>query len=197
MNEEPWRLEVPPWLYLLSVASLLLTAAAAGYIYLGGVLTAPLVLAGAAALLAWAFTTYRAPRQRRSFPLLIVVVIALLLQGLEQWTFGYPQIVREAFPFGFAAPVVFDERIFLSVYVLAATTLFLAGGFGVLFHHPLGNFTAWLLCTHAMIQSCFLIGACLLAEVGPRYVPGAAAAPLCLLLGLLGALRLARAKAEA
>lgn len=190
MHEDDWTLDIPAWVYLLSVISIQITLAAAAYIYLGSVFTTLFAVVAVLATIAWYNTTYHSPRRRSIFPLFIVVVIAILFQGLEQWSHNYPQAMQSLFPSIFTEPVRFDETIFLSIFVLAATTVFLLGGFGILFHHHLGNFTAWFVMLYAVIQSCFIFGLCLLVADGPGYMPGLIAAPLCFALGLWGSWRL-------
>jgi Flp pilus assembly protein TadB len=79
MTEEDITLEIPLWVYPLTVLSILITLVVAGYIYLGFLVTFPVMLAGFLALLAWYGTTYRQPRKRRILPLYITLIIVLLL----------------------------------------------------------------------------------------------------------------------
>ncbi|MBV7340117.1 hypothetical protein KFU94_70315 [Chloroflexi bacterium TSY] len=192
MTEEKITLDVPPWIYPLVVLSILITASAAGYIYTGSLVTAPIALAGFLALLAWLGTTYRYPRKRRILPLYIGLIIVLLMQGVEQWYFGYPAAIKRLFPANFEPPVVFNEAIFLSNFVLAGTTLFLSAGVGIFFHHHLGNYVAWLLMTHAVIGGIFLCLSPLFSGEGLQYVPGMVIAPLSIVIGCLGMIQLSK-----
>jgi hypothetical protein len=97
--------------YPLTVLSLLTTLVVAGYIYLGFLVTFLVMLAGFLALLAWYGTTYRQPRKRRILPLYITLIIVLLLQGFEQWYFGYPEVIKTLFPARFGPPVVFNSVV--------------------------------------------------------------------------------------
>ena len=74
----------------------------------------------------------------------ILATVALLIQAAEGWTFGHAKSLNSLFPSAFADPVVFNETIYLSI-ALAGTALYLLGGVGIFFHHPLGNFVAWFI----------------------------------------------------
>lgn len=145
MTEEDITLEIPTWVYPLIVVAILITLSVVGYIYLGFLITAPVMLAGFLALVAWYGTTYQRPRRRRILPLYIALIIVLLLQGVEQWYFGYPDVIKMLFPTSFAPPVVFTEQIFLSIFIFGAATLFLFAAMGIFFHHPLGNYVGWFM----------------------------------------------------
>jgi membrane-associated HD superfamily phosphohydrolase len=191
MTEEEITLEIPVWVYPLMVLALLITLSTAGYIYLGFLVTAPVMLAGFLALVAWYGTTYRQPRKRRILPLYIALIIVLLLQGLEQWYFGYPEVIKTLFPASFAPPVVFTETIFLSIFVFGATTLFLFAAVGIFFHHHLGNYVGWFMMVYAVIGGLLLLGWPLLAGQ-LDYLPGMVMAPLGILMGLMGISRLSK-----
>jgi hypothetical protein len=192
MSEEPLKLDVPPWVWPLVVMAFVITAWAGLYIHLGGLVTAPVIGAALLALLAWRATTYRQPRARRVLPLFIVLVIVLVLQGLEQWLLGYADALAALFPLQFAGPVTASERMHLGVFTLASTTLYLVAAVGIFFHHPLGNYGAWLVATVAVVGGLalpLLQG----AGAGFGYLPGMAMAVPAVALGLLLAARLVRA----
>lgn len=191
MTEEDITLEIPPWVYPMMVLSILITLGAAGYIYLGFLITGPVILAAFLALVAWYGTTYRQPRRRRILPLYIALIIVLLLQGVEQWYFGYPDVLKSLFPASFEPPVVFNEAIFLSIFIFGGTTLFLFAAVGIFFHHPLGNYVGWFMMVHAVLGGLFLLSWPLLAGQ-MHYLPGMMSAPLAILLGLRGILHLSK-----
>ena len=193
MTEEDITLEVPPWVYPLVVISILITLGAAGYIYTGWLVTAPVMLAGFLALVAWYGTTYRNPRKRRILPLYIALVIVLLLQGFEQWYFGYTDVLKTLFPTSFVPPVVFNDSIFLSIFTFGGTVLFLFAAVGIFFHHYLGNYVGWFIMVHASISGLFLLALPLLAGQ-VQYVPGMISAPLSIVLGGVGIIRLSKNK---
>lgn len=191
MTEEDIILEIPTWVYPLIVVVILITLATAGYIYLGFLITAPVMLAGFLALVAWYGTTYRRPRRRRILPLYIALIIVLLLQGVEQWYFGYPDVIKTLFPTSFTPPVVFTEPIFLSIFIFGATTLFLFAAVGIFFHHPLGNYVGWFMMVHAVMGGLLLLIWPMLAGQ-MHYLPGMICAPLGILLGIIGIIRLSK-----
>jgi hypothetical protein len=190
MDEEELSLAIPPWVYPLGVLTQLLTAMAAGYVYLGALLTFPVIAAGAAALLLWLATSYRDPRRRTFLPFYLVLMVLVLLQGLEQWHFGFAHSVKELFPASFAAPVVFDEKIQLAVFTLAAVSLYLIGAVGLFFHHPLGNYMAWFLVVQAAVAGLALL---VMAFATGRfhYVPGLVTGVIAIPMGIAGGRRLA------
>ncbi|MCK6629719.1 MAG: hypothetical protein L6R45_31660 [Anaerolineae bacterium] len=116
MTEEDITLEIPLWVYPLTVLAILITLGVAGYIYLGFLVTFPVMLTGFLALAAWYGTTYQQPRQRRILPLYIALIVVLLLQGAEQWYFEYPEVIKTLFPASFGSPIVFNGSIFMSVF---------------------------------------------------------------------------------
>ena len=195
MTEEELHLHVPRWVYPLAVLTQLCTALAAGYVYLGSLLTLPVIGAGAAALLLWLATTYRDPRRRTFLPVYLAIVLLLLLQGLEQWHFGYASTLQRLFPASFAPPVLFDDRIQLAVFTLAAVALYLLGALGLFFHHPLGNYMAWLLAAQATVGGLALAG--MSVSTGQfHYVPGLATGVVAIPLGIAAGLRLAHPRTE-
>jgi len=191
MTEEDITLEIPVWVYPLLVLVLLITGGVAGYIYLGFLVTAPIMLAGFLALGAWYGTTYRQPRKRRILPLYIALIIVLLLQGIEQWYFGYSDVIKRLFPASFEAPIVFNETIFMSVFIFAATTLFLFAAVGIFFHHPLGNYIGWFVMIYSVIGGLLVLTWPLLAGQ-MQYLPGMLSALPAILMGVVGIKRLSK-----
>lgn len=191
MTEEDLSLDVPRWVYPLGVLTQLFTALAAGYVYLGMLLTAPVILAGFLALALWLASTYRDPRRRSVLPLYLLVVVLLLLQGLEQWKFGFAHVVPNLFPASFAAPVVVNEKVLLVVFTLAAVSLYLLGALGMFFHHPLGNYMAWFVMTYAAIGGIALLVMAVAGD-GLHYVPGMVTGTIAMPFGIFGGFRLAR-----
>jgi hypothetical protein len=195
MNEAELHLDVPRWVYPLAVLTQLFTALAAGYAYLGALITFPVIAAGTAALLLWLATSYRDPRRRTFLPWYLVLLVLVLARGLEQWHFGYAATLHRVFPGSFEPPVVFTERIQLAVFTLGAVSLSLIGALGLFFHHPLGNYMAWFLVCDAAVAGVVLV---VLSFVSGHfhYIPGIVTGAPGLLLGLFCAVRLARSPAK-
>lgn len=192
MTEEPITLEVPPWVYRLSVIAILITLGAAGYIYTGWLVTAPVLVTGVGALVAWSRTTYRQPRKRRILPLYIALVIALLLQVLEQWYWGYAERLLMLFPARFAPPINYDGRLHLFLFGLCAISLFLLAGMGIFFHHPLGNYVGWFVMLHGIVSGALIFVLPLLGGAGFHYIPGMISALVVMVLGVMGCIRLSQ-----
>jgi hypothetical protein len=190
MSEETITLEVPPWVYRLSVITILITLGAAGYIYTGWLVTAPVLLAGFSALLAWSRTTYLRPRRRRILPLYITLVVVLVLQGMEAWYFGYVGRLLTLFPASFAPPIYYSETIHIAVFTFGAISLFLLAAAGIFFHHPLGNYVGWFVLLYGVVSGLLLFALPPLAGVGFQYMPGMISGLLAIVLGVLGSVRL-------
>lgn len=195
MNEAELHLDVPRWVYPLAVVAQLFTGLAAGYVYLGSMVTFPVVAAGAAALLLWLASSYRDPRRRTFLPLYLLLLVLVLAQGLEQWHFGYAATMHRLFPGSFQAPVMFNEKIQLSVFTLGAVSLYLLGALGLFFHHPLGNYMAWLMVCQATVGGAMLLAISWVAGHF-QYVPGMVTGTLAAMLGVFCAIRLARSPAK-
>ncbi len=191
MTEESITLEVPPWVYRLSVIAILSTLGAAGYIYTGWLVTAPVLITGFGALLAWSRTTYWQPRKRRILPLYSALVIGLLLQALEQWYFDYAERLLALFPARFAPPIPYDSTLHLFIFGLCAVSLFLLAGMGIFFHHPLGNYVGWFVMLHAIVSGVLIFGLPLLGG-GFQYMPGMISALVVMVLGVMGCIRLSQ-----
>lgn len=78
-------------------------------------------------------TTYRRPASRATFPIYFVAIVALLVQALEQYYYGYADALVTMFPDVFASPVVFTEAIFLSVFAFGLVALI---GVGMILGEP-------------------------------------------------------------
>lgn len=195
MSEEALTLEVPRWVWPLVVLALLFTAWAALYIYLGSLATGPVVAAAIVAFAFWMATTYRQPRARRVLPGHIVLLIVLVLQGMEQWAFGYAGRIAGQFPQLFAPPVIWSAELQLGVFTLGTATLLLFAAVGIFFHHPLGNYGAWLGCSLAVVGGLSLYGSQALVT-GLSYMPGMAMALVAIVLGLLVGAQLLRIGSE-
>jgi hypothetical protein len=195
MSEEPLTLEVPRWVWPLVVLALLFTAWAALYIYLGMLATGPVVAAAIVAFAFWMATTYRQPKARRVLPVYIVLVIVLVLQGMEQWAFGYADRMATQFPQLFAPPVIWSATMQLGVFTLGVATLLLFAAVGIFFHHPLGNYGAWLASSLAVAGGLSLYGAQALTA-GLDYMPGMAMGLLAIVMGILLGVHLFRIGSE-
>lgn len=196
LDDEPLRLQAPKWVHLLLVLSSLITLAAAGYIHVGGLVTGFVVSAGVVALLGWRATTYNNPASRRVLPWYIATVIVLLLHYGEAWYFGYAEALTARFPGAFASPVVFNDVIYLSIFPLAGTALYLWAAVGVFFHHPLGNYMAWFVFVLALAEGLAPFILPLFGSGGYEYFPGMATAPVAALFGGRGVRSLVERQTE-
>lgn len=195
MSEERLTLEIPRWIWPLVVLALVFTSWAAMYIYLGSFAAGPVVAATVVAFAFWMATTYRQPRARRILPGYIVLLLVLVLQGFEQWAYGYADQIAAQFPQLFSAPVVWSSDMQLGVFTISMVSVLLFAGVGIFFHHPLGNYGAWLACALAVIGSTSLFVVQALSS-GAGYMPGMAAGLACILLGLKLGFRLFRIGTE-
>lgn len=191
LTDEPLRLRVPWQIHLLMVIATGITALVATWMYFGTVIAVVWGVAVVAAVVLWVRTTLRRPASRSVLPLYVLGIVVLLGHATEQWAQGYAQTLARLFPAAFAPPVHFSERASIVIFPFAATTLFLIGGAALFFHHPLGNFSAWLLFSLMIVLP---VSHPVLALVAgqARYVPGMWSGPVVALIGVLGARYLAR-----
>lgn len=186
MNDEQVELNVPRWVSLLLVVAVIITVGAAGFIYTG-VLVSGLTLGSAVVALAlWLTLTYTRPARRAMLPHYIAAIIAVLVLYVEQYYFGYAQKMTVLFPGIFSQPVVFTEKIFLSVFPFAGTVLFLFGGFCLFFHRPIGNYLLWLLYCLGIVSGVSVYIVNVFATGGYGYLPGMWTAPLAVVAGARG-----------
>lgn len=122
-------------------------------------------------------------------PIFILLVIVSIIQILEQWYFEYPATIKSLFPSSFESPVIFNETIFISIFLFCGTTLYLLGAFGIFFHHPLGNFVAWFLMIFSLINSLDILIMPFLAG-SIQYLPGMIVAPFIIVLSIVGMIQL-------
>ena len=94
------------------------------------------------------------------------------------------------FPSAFPEPTVFTEHVFLSVFPLFGTSIFICAALGVYSGHHLGNYMAWFVFAWAVIGGISHYLFPLAAGVGFQYVPGMVTAPLPVVLGVFGAYKL-------
>lgn len=184
------RFDAPPWVHFALVVVTLLTALAAGYIFLGSLISGLVVGAGFVSLGAWRVTTYRRPAAASIFPVYIFAIAALLVHQLDQWYGGYASLLNQLFPSIFAAPVIFTEEIYVIVFSLGGTALFLYGGLGVLLRHPLGNYMAWFLFCWCVVESVSLFIVPVAADGRMHLIPGMLTAIVPIAAGVYGMGRL-------
>ena len=92
-------------------------------------------------------------------------------------------------------PVVWSAELQLGVFTLGTATLLLFAAVGIFFHHPLGNYGAWLACSLAVVGGLSLYGAQALVS-GLAYMPGMAMGLVAIVLGLLVGTQLLRIGSE-
>lgn len=183
MDDRPVALEVPTWVYGLLIGSVIVTAGIGAVLYLPWPVAGMLILGAAGSLIAWRRYTYNAVVSRRILPWYILTIAVLLLLGLESWGLGYAEAMRTWVPAG-TAGVVFTDAIYLSVFSMVGTSLFLFGSIAVFFQNPLGSYLAWLLFVLAFSQGVLpLLGA---LAVGTAYFPGMGMGVVAIGCGLIG-----------
>lgn len=186
LSETPMRLEVPRWVHLFIVANASLTATVAMYV-LGGPLGAILLaipLAGG--IVAWIPTTYRNPAPRRLLPLYLAAGVSLHLVYTEQWLADIAPSFRSASQSLWPGSTPLTEPVWMTAFPIVLTVLFLLGGAGLFFHHPLGSLMGWVLFLHAIVYglSPFLLA--LATTLERTYVPGMFAGAVPVWLGVTG-----------
>jgi hypothetical protein len=176
---------VPRQIHVLWVAAAIVTAAIATWVYFGTIIAAIWSLALASAFVIWTRTSLRRPLSRRVVPVYVLGVAILVAHGGEQFLNNYAATLNRMFPDSFSEPVMFTDRASFVIFPMAATVLFLLGGAAILFHHPFGNYCAWLLFTILIVipASHFV----LFLSAGERaYVPGMWSALVAIPFGVWG-----------
>jgi len=186
------HLDAPEWVHLVLVISTLATLWCAGYIYLGDAIAAPVIVAGALALVGWRAVTYGTVPSPTLFPVYILALVALQVNVLEKWMGGYAAMLLSVFPDAFVAPsIVFDGSIFVAIFGPGAAALFLWASLGLFLGHPLGAYMAWALFVWSIFEGLMPV-ALSLASNELLYVPGMATGVLPLAAGVYGIARLFR-----
>ena len=185
------NLYASPLVALLFAAATLITTSVAAYVYAGAVVCLLVGLTGAVSVPAWLRTHYRRPGGAR--PVLgvyIATIVALIAQHTEEWLRGFPDQLRRLVPQAFPPEVTFDERLFVSVFSLAAVAILLLGALAL--HHGLaiGDYAAWLLFSWAIVQGLAHYAYPVAGGAGFEYVAGMVTAPLPVAAGALGVRRL-------
>ena len=167
--------------WLMFALCLIVTGTAAVYESAG---FAPAALIGAAGLLSM-LGWQAAETKRRPVPVSFIVPYSLVVMSL---------LVQNAEEFAFRS---MDSSVFSSVpgfalYSIGAASLFMLGGAALAARHPLGAWSAWLVCIWAAVQSLAHYAYPLFSDSRYFYIPGQAAAWIPLLVGLYGLIRLIR-----
>jgi hypothetical protein len=149
LTDEPLQLRPPRWLYQVWIGAVVLPALLEIYIRLGSIHAAILTAAALGAHLAWVATTYRRAASRRTIPWCIATIVATVIHAWEQWAFGYTDRLLGWFPATFAE--VANDTGWFYVMPLGSTLVFLVGVIAMCFHHPIGNYLAWLLCAVSIV----------------------------------------------
>lgn len=185
LTDQPLRLQMPRQIHVLLVAAAAITGMIATWISYGTIITSIWGLALVVALALWVRTTLRRPLSRRVLPVYVAGILVLLTHDFEQWTKNYALTLTHLLPHAFNPPVNLTQRGFVVIFPFATTVVFLFGAAALFFHHPLGNYCAWLLLTTATVLplSDLIVG----LATGPiAYVPGMWTAPLAIVFGLCG-----------
>lgn len=185
LTDEPWRLHVPLQIHVLWVIAAVITAAIATWVYFGTIIAVVWGLSLMAAAVTWTRTSLHRPLSRRVVPVYVLGIVVLVVHGGEQFYSEYAATLNQMFPDFFAEPVMFTDRASFVIFPMAATVLFLLGGAALLFHHPLGNYCAWLLFTILVVipTSHFVLA---VAADEWVYVPGMWSAIAAIPLGVWG-----------
>lgn len=184
VSEQSLRLEAPGWMWPLVSLTILISTWTPLSIYLNtlGIKTA--VTAAVIAIPLWALTTYRQTRLRRVLPGYIGLLLSLILQIVELLIFGHEVQMNNPVISQLTLPTVWVIEIEIGIVCLGWAALLLFASAGIFFHHPVGNYGAWLACSLAVLGGLSRYSSLLVAS-GPSYVPGMFSGCTAMILGLL------------
>jgi len=182
----------PRLVALFTVVACIATAAAAIQVEMGPLFALPIVGSATVALLAWLKTSFRRPGEpARGTVLYIAAIVALMLEHATQWRSRAPDLVMQVAR-GWVAPgFVFNERTLVVVFAIGSPALFLLGGFFLVRGRPVGDYMAWLLFVWSLVAGVLQGVLALHRSDALGMATGAAACLPPLILGALGARRLA------
>ncbi len=175
----------PPWVSVVAVVALTLTHLLAVFIYLGIWLASIVALSAVIAFVVWLQVGYVSPINRRSLPGHILLIIALLVHGAEQFRGGYADVVVTSFPNLIQpANIITDASLALSLS-LSATVIWLLGGAMAFYHARVGGFIVLLLAVWGLVFPLSHFALLLLPAPAPVWVPGMASGLVVIALAFL------------
>ncbi|MDU9007085.1 hypothetical protein [Sedimentitalea todarodis] len=174
LDDDAVAFNPPPWVSIVAVVALTLTLLLAVFIYLGIWLASIVMLSVVLAFVLWLTVGYTTPISRRALPSHIVLIIALLVHGAEQFRGGYADVVVTAFPNLIQPPnIITDASLALSLS-LSATVIWLLGGAMAFYHARVGGFAILLLAVWSLVFPLSHVALPLLSSTAPVWVPGMA-----------------------
>lgn len=174
----------PPWVSIVAVVALTLTLLLAVFIYLGIWLASIVMLSVVIAFVLWLRVGYITPISRRALPGHILLIIALLVHGAEQFKWGYADVVVTSFPNLIQPPnIITDASLALSLS-LSATVIWLLGGAMAFYHARVGGFAILLLAVWSLVFPFSHVALPLLSAAAPVWVPGMASGLVIVALAL-------------
>ena len=128
------------YVYLVIVIAFLVGAGTLGVIYVGRVVVGIIGFAGIGGLVAWLLTTFKKPANPETVaPWYFLTLAALMAHITEEYVTGFPQQMSEAFS------ITFTEPVFVVAIAMVGFVIWILGGVGLLYRHPLGNYVCWFL----------------------------------------------------
>lgn len=174
LDDDAVAFHPPPWVSVVAVVALTLTLLLAVFIYLGIWLASIVALSAVIAFVLWLRVGYISPINRRSLPGHILLIVALLVHGAEQFKGGYADVVVTSFPNLIQPPnIITDASLALSLS-LSATVIWLLGGAMAFYHVRVGGFVVLLLAVWSLVFPVSHVALPLLSASAPVWVPGMA-----------------------
>lgn len=167
--------------WLTFALCLIVTGTAAVYEFAGPLFAVPVGLAGLLAAAGWQSAETRKIRVPVSFIVpYLLLVMSLLAQQAAEFAGRASEAAASFSITGFA------------IYSIGAASAFMLGASALTMRHPLGDWSAWLVCMWSVLQSLFHYAYPLAASGRYTYAPVHLLAWLPLAIGLYGLFRLCR-----
>ncbi len=175
------------YMFFMFVVCSLITLTIGAYIYFGSVISCLIFIPMVLALAAWMPTTFHKPVEPRGIVVCVILAIsAIIVQDIEEWLHKFPQVITGLFPHLFPVEDLFSERLFLSLFSLLPTTLFVLTTYGLYLKHPLSNYMTWFIFIWGIVGGLASFAFPILAHGSFSYFPGQWTAPLPIIMGLYG-----------
>ncbi|MBV1868887.1 MAG: hypothetical protein KUG69_13435 [Marinosulfonomonas sp.] len=184
MNDDVIAFHPPPWVSIVAVVTLTLTLLLAVFIYLGIWLAVISTLSATIAFVLWLRVGYATPISRRALPGHILLIIALLVHGAEQFGGGYADVVVTSFPNLVQPPNIITGASLALSLSLSTTVIWLLGGAMAFYHVRVGGFVILLLAVWSLMFPISHLAIPLLSETAPFWVPGMASGIVVFILAL-------------
>ena len=161
--------------YLGFVVCSLITVIVASYIYIGTAIAGIIGVSGLFSIIGWYLSSSKSDRiPENMLVVYLFTVMGMLLQNIEEWTFG------------FSSSAIFGNHIYFALYSIGLAALFVFGAMGLTYKHSFGIFMTWFIFTWAIIQGGAHYVYPIISGAKFYYFPGQVMSLILILLGGYG-----------